>query len=298
MTATVSELAAQVPWSDREAPLAGGRRLWRELLGDRTALAGLVIVVLVTTVALAAPLLAPHDPHLQDVVNRLQSPSAEHLLGTDNLGRDELSRIIYGARVSVLTTFAVGAAILLIGIAVGVVSGLAGGWLDGLLMRIVDLLLAFPSLLLALAVAGTLGPGLTQLAIAMTAVWWVDYARLVRGLVLGVMQQPFVEAARALGLGPVRIAVRHVLPNIVAPVIVLATLQTARLLLALAALSFLGLGVTPPTAEWGAMLNDGKDFLATAPQLMVWPGLAITITALGLNLLGDGLRDILDPALR
>jgi peptide/nickel transport system permease protein len=298
VTATVSELAAQVPWSDSAAPLAGGRRLWRELIRDRTALAGLVIVTLVTVVAVAAPLLAPHDPTTQDVIHRLQSPSFDHLLGTDNLGRDELSRIVYGARVSVLTTFVVGVAILLIGIAVGVVSGLVGGWLDGLLMRVIDVLLAFPSLLLALAVAGTLGPGLVQLAIAITVVWWVDYARLVRGLVLGVKQQPFVEAARALGLGPVRIAVRHVLPNIVAPVIVLATVQTARLLLTLAALSFLGLGVTPPTAEWGAMLNDGKDFLATAPQLMVWPGLAITITALGLNLLGDGLRDILDPTLR
>ena len=298
MTATTSDLAAQVPWSDRDVPLTSGPRLWRQVVGDRTALAGLVIVVLVTIVAVAAPLIAPHDPHAQDVVNRLQSPSTEHPLGTDNLGRDEMSRVVYGARVSVLTTFAVGAAILLIGIVVGVISGLAGGLVDGLLMRITDVLLAFPSLLLALAVAGTLGPGLAQLALAMTAVWWVDYARLVRGLVLGVKEQPFVEAARALGLGPVRIAVRHVVPNIVAPVIVLATLQTARLLLALAALSFLGLGVTPPTAEWGAMLNDGKDFLATAPELMLWPGLAITITALGLNLLGDGLRDILDPALR
>lgn len=298
MTATASELAAQVPWSETEVPLMSGRGLWRMLVRDRTARVGLVIVVLVTFVAVAAPLLAPHDPHAQDVVNRLQSPSAEHLLGTDNLGRDELSRVIHAARVSVLTTFAVGAAILLIGIVVGVLAGLAGGFVDGLLMRIIDVLLAFPSLLLALAVAGTLGPGLTHLALAMTAVWWVDYARLVRGLVLGVKEQPFVEAARALGLGPVRIAVRHVMPNIVAPVVVLATLQTARLLLALAALSFLGLGVTPPTAEWGAMLNDGKDFLATAPQLMLWPGLAITITALGLNLLGDGLRDILDPTLR
>jgi peptide/nickel transport system permease protein len=298
VTATTPELAAQVPWSETGAPLAGRPSLRRELIRDRTALLGLVIVVLVTLVAVAAPLIAPHDPDAQDVVNRLQSPSMQHLLGTDNLGRDEFSRVIHGARVSVLTTFAVGAAILLIGIVVGLVSGLAGGFVDGLLMRVTDVLLAFPSLLLALAVAGTLGPGLTHLALAMTAVWWVDYARLVRGLVLGVKQQPFVEAARALGLGPVRIAVRHVLPNIVAPVIVLATLQTARLLLALAALSFLGLGVTPPTAEWGAMLNDGKDFLATAPQLMLWPGLAITITALGLNLLGDGLRDMLDPTLR
>jgi peptide/nickel transport system permease protein len=296
--AATSELTAQVPWTDTEALITDRPSLARQLVRDRTALAGFVIVVVVTAVALGAPLLAPHDPSSQDVFNRLQSPSLHHLLGTDNLGRDEFSRILYGARVSVLTTLAVGAGILVIGVAVGLLSGLAGGFVDGLVMRVVDVLLAFPSLLLALAVAGTLGPGLLHLALAMTAVWWVDYARLVRGLVLGVKQLAFVESARALGLGPVRIAVRHVLPNIAAPVIVLATLQTARLLLALAALSFLGLGVSPPTPEWGSMLNDGKDFLATSPELMLWPGLAITIAALGLNLLGDGLRDVLDPNLR
>jgi peptide/nickel transport system permease protein len=280
------------------ALLAGRPRLGRQLIADRTALAGLVIVAVVVVVALAAPLLAPHDPAAQDVINRLQAPSVSHPLGTDQLGRDELSRILYGARASVLVALAVGAAILLIGIVVGMVSGLAGGLVDGLIMRTVDVLLAFPSLLLALAVVGTLGPGLLHLALAMTAVWWTDYARLVRGLVLGVKQLPFVEAARAQGAGPLRVAARHVLPNIASPVIVLATLQTARLLLGLASLSFLGLGVSPPTAEWAAMLNEGKDFLADAPELMLWPGMAITITALGLNLLGDGLRDVLDPNLR
>jgi peptide/nickel transport system permease protein len=279
-------------------PIAVGRRgLARQLVADRTALAGLVIVAVVVVVALAAPVLAPQDPTAQDVTNRLQGPSSAHLLGTDNLGRDELSRLLYGARVSLLTALAVGTGILLMGLLVGTVAGMAGGFVDGLLMRIVDVLLAFPSLLLALAVAGTLGPGLLHLALAVTVIWWVDYARLVRGLVLVVKEQPFVEAARALGVGPLRIAVRHVVPNIASPVIVLATLQTARLLLALATLSFLGLGVSPPTAEWGAMLSEGKDFLSDAPALMLWPGLAITITALGLNLLGDGLRDLLDPNL-
>jgi peptide/nickel transport system permease protein len=295
---TTSELAAQVPWSETESLITDRPPLARQLVRDRTALAGLVIIAIVTVVALGAPLLAPHDPNLQDVANRLQGPSLQHPLGTDNLGRDELSRIIYGSRVSVLTTLAVGIAILAIGIAVGIVSGLAGGFVDGSVMRVVDVLLAFPPFLLALAVAGTLGPGLLHLALAMTAVWWVDYARLVRGLVLGVKELPFVEAARALGLSHTRIALRHVLPNVAPPVIVLATLQTSRLLLSLASLSFLGLGVGPPTAEWGSMLNDGKDFLATSPELMLWPGLAITITALGLNLLGDGLRDVLDPNLR
>ena len=296
--ATTSELVAQVPWSDTESLITDRPPLARQLVRDRTALAGLAIVAIVALVAIAAPLIAPHDPDLQDVANRLQGPSLQHPIGTDNLGRDELSRIIYGSRVSVLTTLAVGVAILTIGIVVGIVSGLAGGLVDGFVMRIVDVLLAFPSFLLALAVAGTLGPGLLHLALAMTAVWWVEYARLVRGLVLGVKELPFVEAARALGCSRTRIALRHVLPNVAPPVIVLATLQTSRLLLSLASLSFLGLGVGPPTAEWGSMLNDGKDFLATSPELMLWPGLAITITALGLNLLGDGLRDVLDPNLR
>lgn len=296
--AATSELAVEVERLAPEALAVGRPGFARQLVADRTAFVGLVIVGLVAVIALAAPLLAPHDPNAQDVLNRLQPPSSEHLLGTDNLGRDELSRLLYGARVSLFTTLAVGAGILFIGVVVGTIAGLAGRLVDALLMRVVDVLLAFPSLLLALAVAGTLGPGLLHLALAMTAVWWVEYARLVRGLVLTVKEQPFIEASRALGAGPLRIALRHVLPNIASPVIVLATLQTARLLLALAALSFLGLGVSPPTAEWGAMLSEGKDFLSEAPELMLWPGLAITITALGMNLLGDGLRDLLDPNLR
>jgi peptide/nickel transport system permease protein len=280
-------------------PIAVGRRgLARQLVADRTALTGLVIVVVVVIVALAAPLIAPHDPAAQDVAHRLQGSSLEHPLGTDNLGRDELSRLLYGARVSLLATLVIGAGILLMGMLVGTAAGMAGGFVDGLLMRIVDVLLAFPSLLLALAIAGTLGPGLAHLALALMAVWWVTYARLVRGLVLTVKEQPFIEAARALGVSPLRIAVRHVVPNIASPIVVYGTLETARLLLALATLSFLGLGVSPPTAEWGAMLNEGKDFLSDAPELMLWPGLAITITALGLNLLGDGLRDVLDPNLQ
>jgi peptide/nickel transport system permease protein len=272
--------------------------LRRMVVANRTALAGLIIVGLVLFVAVAAPLLAPQDPNAQNILNQFQSPSAHHLLGTDEFGRDELSRIVYGARVSVLTSVAIGIAILAIGVLVGIVSGLIGGLVDGAIMRFVDILLAFPSLLLALAVAGTLGPGLSHLAVAVIAVWWVDYARIVRGLVLSVKEQPFIESARALGMTRARLMLRHLLPNIAPPVVVLATLQTARLLLALAALSFLGLGVAPPTAEWGAMLNDGKNFLDTAPQLMLYPGLAITITALGFNLLGEGLRDVLDPNLK
>ncbi|MFN2389753.1 MAG: nickel transporter permease [Actinomycetota bacterium] len=274
------------------------RSLLQQLVRDRTALIGLVILVISFGSAVAGPWIAPHDPNAQDVLNRYAAPSAEHLLGTDNLGRDELSRLLYGARISLFSALGVGVVILAIGILVGMIAGFAGGVIDGLLMRIVDVLLAFPSLLLALAITGMLGPGLLHLLIAITAVWWVEYARQMRGLVLSVKERPFVESARAIGLPAYRVAFRHILPNIISPVVVLGTLQTGRLLLALSALSFLGLGVQPPTAEWGAMLNEGRNYLASAPQLMVYPGVAITIAALGFNLLGDGLRDVLDPTLR
>jgi ABC-type dipeptide/oligopeptide/nickel transport system permease subunit len=274
------------------------RSLLTELARDKTALVGLVILLVMFGAALAAPFIAPYDPNNQDVANRYASVSSEHLMGTDNLGRDEFSRLLYGARVSLFTALAVGVAILVLGIAVGLLAGFAGGFIDGLLMRIVDVLLAFPSLLLALAITGMLGPGLLHLMVGMTAVWWTDYSRLVRGLVLSVKERPFVESARAIGLPGRRVAVRHILPNMVGPVVVLGTLQTGRLLLALSALSFLGLGVQPPTAEWGAMLSEGQNYLASAPQLMIYPGMAITIAALGFNLLGDGLRDVLDPTLK
>lgn len=296
MTESAAALSAEEQRLQAPA-LLPKRSLLRELARDKTALAGLVILVVMFGAALAAPWIAPHDPRDQDVVNRYASPSAEHLLGTDNLGRDEFSRLLYGARVSLFTALAVGVAILIIGIAVGLTAGFVGGVVDGLLMRIVDVLLAFPSLLLALAITGMLGPGLLHLMMGMTAVWWTDYARLVRGLVLSVKERPFIESARSLGLPGVRVAVRHILPNMVGPVVVVGTLQTGRLLLALSALSFLGLGVQPPTAEWGAMLDEGQNYLASAPQLMVYPGAAITIAALGFNLLGDGLRDVLDPTL-
>lgn len=298
MRAEAPSLADDPQRLQAPALLLRRRSVLRALVQDRTALAGVIVLGLMFVLVLAAPLIAPHDPNEQDVLNRYQSPSAEHLLGTDNLGRDELSRLIYGARVSLSAAVGVGVAIMAIGMLVGLIAGYAGGFVDAILMRIVDVLLAFPSLLLALAITGMLGPGLRHLLIAMAAVWWTDYARLMRGLVLTVRERPFVESARALGLPPRLVALRHVLPNIIAPVIVLGSLQTGRLLLALSALSFLGLGVQPPTPEWGAMLNEGKDYLASAPQLMVYPGMVITITALGFNLVGDGLRDVLDPTLR
>lgn len=280
------------------AALVPRESLGRLLLRDRTAMAGLAILATLVVAAALAPWVSPYDPVAQDVVSRFAPPSAEHLLGTDHLGRDVLSRLLYGARYSMFAALAVGTAVLGIGLAIGLVSGFIGGWLDGLIMRVVDVLLAFPSFLLALAVVGALGPGLVNLMVALVLVSWASYARIVRGLVLSVREEPYVEAATALGLRSRRVAIRHVLPSVLAPVVVLWTLQSGRLLLAISALSFLGLGIQPPTPEWGAMLNEARTYLARAPQLMVYSGTLITLAALGFNLVGDGLRDVLDPTLR
>lgn len=272
--------------------------LLRRLTRDPTAMVGLVILGVLLALALGAPWLAPQHPATQDVLNRFAPRSAEHLLGTDHLGRDVLSRLLHGARISLGVSVLLGTAVLAIGVVVGTVAGFAGGLVDGLIMRLVDVLLAFPNFLLVLVVVGALGPGLANLAIAFAVAGWVGYARIVRGLVLSVRERPYVEAARALGLPRRRVVMRHVLPSVLGPVTVLWTLRTGQLLLALAAFSFLGLGVQPPAPEWGAMLNEARDSLSRAPRLMVYPGMLITLAALAFNLVGDGLRDALDPALR
>lgn len=265
------------------------------LAADRLAVVGFLIVLAFVLAAVFAPLLAPHDPVAVNPLARLLGPSLNHPLGTDNLGRDTLSRLLYGSRWSLgmvaLATFLV----MSIGVTLGAIAGYLGGWLDAALMRVVDLLLAFPGLILALAIAGTLGPGIVSVMVGLVAVWWAPYGRLVRGMVLALRERPFVEAARALGCGPVRVVFRHILPNVLPSVVVLLTLEMGELILVAAALNFLGLGAQPPTPEWGAMLAEARPFLIGAPQLMVLPGLAISLVVLGFNLLGDGLRDALDP---
>ncbi len=265
---------------------------------DRTVVAGAIIVGIIAAAALAAPWVAPHDPTAVDSRAILAAPSAAHWLGTDNLGRDIFSRLVYGARWSLGAAASAAAVIVLIGISVGVVAGYAGGILDDVLMRIVDVLLAFPSLVLALAIVGTLGPSLINVMVGMVAIWWVDYARVMRGLTLGVRGREYVTAARCAGASAPWIVLRHVLPNVVPSVLVLATLELGGLILAISGLSFLGLGAQPPTPEWGTMLNDGRPFFQRAPQLMIYPGLAITLVVVGCNLLGDGLRDVLDPRMK
>ena len=271
------------------------RALVQRLLNDRLALAGLVLLTLFTLLALAAPFVAPYDPSALDLAQALAPPSRAHWLGTDELGRDLLSRLLIGSRWTLGATSLATAVILIVGVGIGTVAGYAGGVIDEVLMSVVDTLLAFPGLLLALAIAGALGPGMGNVVLALIAVWWAGYARVVRGLVLAARERHYVEASRSLGATDFWIVTRHILPNVLAPVAVLATLEMGQLVLAVSGLSFLGLGVQPPTPEWGAMLNDARVYATTAPQLMILPGLAITLVVIAFNLLGDGLRDVLDP---
>lgn len=271
------------------------RRLLRRTWRNRGAMVGLTIVSVLALLAIFAPLIVTHDPDEQHIERRLEPPSRDYPLGTDFLGRDVMSRLIYGARPSLGTAAIATVLIMTIGVFIGTWAGYAGGLVDDLAMRVVDVFLAFPSLLLAIAIVGILGPGLSHVIIGTTCIWWASYARLVRGQVLEVRERPFVQSAVALGVGKLNIMVRHIIPNVISPVIVLGSLEMGTLILIIAGLNFLGLGVQPPTAEWGSMLNQGRPYLQLAPQLMIYPGAMISLAVLGFNLFGDGLRDVLDP---
>jgi peptide/nickel transport system permease protein len=270
----------------------------RQLLRNFAFMSGLILTVALIVVALAAPLLAPFDPDVQDSGNRLQPPSRQHLLGLDDLGRDVLSRIIFGARVSLRVGFSVVILASVIGITLGAIAGYFGGAVDTVVMRLTDILLAFPGILLAIALVAVLGPSLNNVVLALATIGWVGYARLVRGQVLKVREMEYVTAAKALGARSPRVIAFHVLPNVINPVIVMATLGLAGAILAEAALSFLGLGVQPPTPSWGAMLTSGRRYLGLANHLAIYPGIAIMLAVMGLNFLGDGLIDALDPKYR
>ncbi|HEY4930486.1 MAG TPA: ABC transporter permease [Terriglobales bacterium] len=263
------------------------------------ATAGAVLIVIFVTFALFAPWIAPQDPYYIDLPSRLMSPSGAHWLGTDELGRDILSRVIYGARVSMLVGSCVVAASLTLGLIFGSIAGYYGGFIDRLLNVVVmNAFMSFPGILLAIAFVAFLGPGLFNLILALSIGGWVGYARLVRAQVLAVKEREFVEAARALGASDSRIIVRHILPNIIQPVIVQAAIGMAGAILAEATMSFLGLGVPPPTATWGAMLNDARSHLFDAPHLVLFPAAAVMLAVLSFNFIGDGLRDYLDPRSR
>jgi peptide/nickel transport system permease protein len=277
--------------------------LWR-LARMRTGWVGAALLVLMIGVALAAPLVAPYSFGQMSLENRLKPPnwlsggSSTHLLGTDPLGRDMLSRVIWAARTSLGIAGISVLVAMVIGVMMGLLCGYYGGWLDGLVMRLADIQLSFPYLLLAIAVMALLKPTLANLILVLALRSWVVYARTVRGSVLVAKQREFVEATAALGATDCRIIMRHITPNVIAPIIVISSFQLAELIIAESSLSFLGLGVQPPTPSWGGMLSQGREYLTSAWWLGVFPGLAIILTVLGINLFGDALRDAMDPRLK
>lgn len=272
--------------------------VFRRLSKRITAVMGLVIVLLFLLFALFAPLLAPHDPYEHSLIHKLAAPSWDYPLGRDELGRCILSRIIYGARVSLLIGLIVISIGILIGVPIGVVSAYFGGKVDFIIQRFVDTMLAFPGILLALLLIAMLGVGLHNVMIAVGISTIPFYARLARSSVLSIKSRQFVEAARSIGASHLRIILQHLIPNSLSPIIVQSTLHMATAILWAAGLGFLGLGVSPPTAEWGAMLNGGRLYIRVASHVATFPGLMIFVTVLGFNLLGDGLRDALDPRLK
>lgn len=270
----------------------------KRLKRHRLATAGVVIIVLLILIAVSAPFVSPYDPLKQNYDELLLPPSTKHWLGTDDLGRDMLSRIIFGSRYALLIGVAIVMIEMAIGVTLGLIAGYYGGIIDTAIMRFVDIMLSLPMLVLGLAIAGALGGGLLNVILAIGVIGWVEFSRLIRGEVLSVRASTFVEAARATGTSDFRILIRHILPNTVASIIVLATLMIPDAILTSAALSFLGIGAQPPTPEWGLILSSGRNYLSTAWWIATFPGLAIMLTVLGFNFFGDGLRDALDPKLR
>lgn len=271
---------------------------WRRFKGHGLGLVGAVIVFLLFVVSLAAPILAPYDPNHIDIRCILESPSYDHLLGTDQLGRDVLSRILWGGRISLLVGFVAVGIATVIGVFLGAVAGYYGSWVDNIIMRLVDIMLCFPTFFLILAVVALLEPSIWNIMVVIGATSWMGMARLIRAEILSIKERDYVLAARALGASHARIIWRNIVPNAMAPVLVAATLGVAGAILTESALSFLGIGVQPPTPSWGNILTAGKDSIEVAWWLSFYPGVAILITVLGYNLLGEGVRDAIDPRLR
>jgi peptide/nickel transport system permease protein len=278
--------------------VAPGRRAVARFLANPTTLIGIILCTLVVLSAVLAPLIAPHDPIEQNVVEQLKPPTREFPLGTDYFGRDVLSRILWGGRISLIVSLSAIAGAILVGGAIGMISGYVGGLLDTVVMRVMDVLLSFPSLILGLIVVALLGPDLANLIVAIGLTAIAPFARIARAPVLALKERAFVEAGRALGFSHLRILFVHILPNIVSEVLVMGSLWMATAVRTEASLSFIGLGVKPPTPTWGGMMRDGFENILDAPWLSIFPGIAILLLMLGLNMVGDGLRDAADPKLR
>ncbi|WP_379132336.1 nickel transporter permease [Paenibacillus sp. sgz500958] len=274
------------------------RDAWKAFRKNKTAMAGLCIIVFFILIALLAPFIAPYDFKEQELINRLKPPSSDHWFGTDDLGRDLFTRVIYGARISLWVGFFSVIGSIVVGTLLGVLAGFYGKWVDMVISRMFDILLAFPSILLAIAIVAILGPSLQNALYAIAIVNIPTYGRLVRSKVLSLKSEEYVTAARAIGMKNSRILISHILPNSLTPIIVQGTLGIATAIIEAAALGFLGLGAQPPDPEWGKMLSDSRQFIQKAPWTVLFPGLSIMLTVLGFNLMGDGLRDILDPRMK
>ncbi|MGH7344353.1 MAG: ABC transporter permease [Candidatus Rokuibacteriota bacterium] len=281
------------------APAGTGlRRWWRRFARNRGAVFGLVVLVLIVVASVFAPVLAPYDPLAQGVGPTLSGPSRAHWAGTDSFGRDMLSRIIFGARVALIVGVVSVAIAMVIGVSLGLTAGYYGGWLDAVVMRVMDGLFAFPIIILAIAMMAIMGFGVTNVIIAVAVGFIAPFARVTRADVLAVKEEPYIEAARLAGVSAPAIIARHVLPNVLAPIIVQAALRVSGAIITESGLSFLGLGPPPPTPAWGSMIAEGRNFIVMAPHVSTFPGIALMLAIVGLNLLGDGLRDTLDPRLR
>lgn len=284
-----------MPEELRTEPTRRSSRVVKRFLRHPSAIVGSLIILLVVASAIFAPVLTPHGLDTRNVRQRFSEPTGTHLLGTDNFGRDTLTRILHGGRVSLrVALLSVGIAAT-VGVLLGAIAGFLGGWLDTVIMRVVDVFLAFPPILLALLLVAAVGTGERSVIVALGLIYWTSYARVVRANIVSLREEEFVDANRALGAKWYRTLFQHVLPNSLAPIIVVASVGLGSAVTAEAALSFLGLGIQPPTPSWGAILNTGLQFIRETPYLSTFPGMAIMVTVLGFNLLGDGLRDVLDP---
>jgi peptide/nickel transport system permease protein len=286
-------------WRTRHSSsLAEARHNVRVFFRDKLAVIGVAWICFMIVVAVGAPVIAPYPDEgrgASHLASRFEAPSAQHPFGTDNLGRDVLSRVIFGARIPLMISSVVALAVLIIGPFLGALAGYFGGWPDEIIMRVTDIFLAFPALVLAMAFVAILGPNLRNLAIAITITWWPWYTRLVRGMAVSLRERPYVEAAKTMGVRNHTVVLRHILPNAFGPVVVQITLDIGTVILEVAGLSFLGLGAQPPTPEWGLMVSEGVEYILEQWWISVFPGIAIFLLVLAFNLVGDGLRDVLDP---
>ena len=298
MAETMVDLAADAAFYEQVESKSFLYKASRQLLRNKQGILGFVVLFLLVLAAVFAEQISPYDPYKTNYANVKQPPSAEHFIGTDELGRDGFSRLIYGGRISLMVGFVVASVSVTIGVALGMIAGYFGGIADMIIMRVVDLMMAFPLLVLAIALVAVFGPSLFNMILAVIVVYWIWFARVVRGMVLTLRETEFIVSAKALGASDWSIIFRHILPNVFPVVVVQGSFSVAEAILIAASLSYLGLGAQPPTAEWGSMLSNAKELMRILPVLSIAPGVAIMITVLAINFIGDALRDALDPTLR